>query len=139
MAIVASFLYIFGIDKPVHLYEHIIRFIWFVLAPQVCCTLIRQNEDEVSEPPKVLRLILNFILSPAPGKGGADVDLMLVSSVYGKGRDNVVRWVNNGNLRYVDKVKARNYLHLVAPIAAASDNNGLISAAKIIENFKNNK
>ena len=65
MAIVASFLYIFGIDKPVHLYEHIIQFIWFVLAPQVCCTLIRQNEDEVSDPPKVLRLILNFILSPA--------------------------------------------------------------------------
>lgn len=65
MAIVASFFYIFGIEEPKHLYEHIIQFIWFVLAPQVCCTLIRQNEDEVSEPFKVLRLILNFILSPA--------------------------------------------------------------------------
>ena len=65
LAIVASFFYIFGIDEPKHLYEHIIQFIWFVLAPQVCCTLIRQNEDEVSEPFKVLRLILNFILSPA--------------------------------------------------------------------------
>ena len=65
MAIVASFLYIFGIEEPKHLYEHIIQFIWFVFAPQVCCTLIRQNEDEVSEPFKVLRLILNFILSPA--------------------------------------------------------------------------
>ena len=65
MAIVASFFYIFGIEAPKHLYEHIIQFIWFVLAPQVCCTLIRQNEDEVAEPFKVLRLILNFILSPA--------------------------------------------------------------------------
>ena len=65
MAIVASFFYIFGIDEPRHFYEHIYQFIWFVLAPQVCCTLIRQNEDEVSEPFKVLRLILNFILSPA--------------------------------------------------------------------------
>ncbi len=65
LAIVASFIYIFGIDEPRHLYEHIYQFIWFVLAPQVCCTLIRQNEDEVTEPFKVLRLILNFILSPA--------------------------------------------------------------------------
>ena len=65
MAIVASFFYIFGIDEPKHFYEHIIQFIWFVLAPQVCSTLIRQNEDEVTEPFKVLRLILNFILSPA--------------------------------------------------------------------------
>ena len=65
MAIVASFFYIFGIDEPKHIYEHLYQFIWFVLAPQVCCTLIRQNEDEVSEPFKVLRLILNFILSPA--------------------------------------------------------------------------
>jgi len=65
LAIVASFFYIFGIDEPKHLYQYIYQFIWFVLAPQVCCTLIRQNEDEVSEPFKVLRLILNFILSPA--------------------------------------------------------------------------
>ena len=65
MAIVASLLYIFGIKEPNHLYAHIIQFIWFVLAPQVCCTLIRQDEDEVSEPAKVLRIILNFILSPA--------------------------------------------------------------------------
>ena len=65
VAIFASFFYIFGIDEPKHFYEHIYQFIWFVLAPQVCCTLIRQNEDEVTEPFKVLKLILNFILSPA--------------------------------------------------------------------------
>ena len=65
MAIVASFLYIFGIDTSTHIYEYIYEFIWFFIAPQVCCTLISQNEDEVNEPAKVLRLILNFILSPA--------------------------------------------------------------------------
>ena len=65
IAIVASFFYIFGIEDSWHFYEHIYQFIWFVLAPQVCCTLIRQNEDEVAEPFKILRLILNFILSPA--------------------------------------------------------------------------
>ena len=65
IAIVSSFLYIFGIDYPQHLYEYILAFIWFFIAPQVCCTLISQGEDEVSEPAKVLRLILNFILSPA--------------------------------------------------------------------------
>ena len=65
IAITASFFYIFGIEAPKHFFEHIYQFIWFVLAPQVCCTLIRQNEDEVTEPFKILRLILNFILSPA--------------------------------------------------------------------------
>ena len=65
IAIVASFFYIFGIEESRHFYEHIYQFIWFVLAPQVCCTLIRQNEDEVAQPFKILRLILNFILSPA--------------------------------------------------------------------------
>ena len=65
LAIMASFFYIFGIDEPKHFYEHIAQFIFFVLAPQVCCTLVRQNEDEVEEPFKILRLILNFILSPA--------------------------------------------------------------------------
>ena len=65
LAIMASFFYIFGIDEPKHFYEYIAQFIFFVLAPQVCCTLVRQNEDEVAEPFKILRLILNFILSPA--------------------------------------------------------------------------
>lgn len=65
LAIVASFCYIFGINMPNRLYQHIFQFICFVLTPQVCCTLIRQNEDEVGEPAKVIRLILNFIVSPA--------------------------------------------------------------------------
>jgi hypothetical protein len=65
LLVVASFLYIFGINEPRHIFEHIFQFIWFILAPQICCSLIRQNEDEVSTPFKVIRLILDFILSPA--------------------------------------------------------------------------
>ncbi len=65
LLIVASFLYIFGIDEPRHIFQHIFQFIWFILAPQVCCSLIRQNEDEVGPPFRVLRLILDYILSPA--------------------------------------------------------------------------
>ncbi|MBR1882132.1 MAG: DUF4153 domain-containing protein [Muribaculaceae bacterium] len=65
IAIVASFIYIFGINEPKHLYEHIMQFIWFCIAPQVCCTFISQGEDEECEPASVLQLILNFILSPA--------------------------------------------------------------------------
>jgi len=63
--ILKSFFYIFDIDIPKHLFWHFSSFVWYVLAPQICCTLIRQNEDEVAEPFKALRLILNFILSPA--------------------------------------------------------------------------
>ena len=65
LAITGSFFYIFGIKEPQHFYEHIYQFIWFFVAPQVCCTLISQGEYEVNEPAKVLRLILNYILSPA--------------------------------------------------------------------------
>ena len=65
LSIAGSFFYIFGIDAPNNFYDHIIQFIGFVLAPQICCTLISNDEYEVSEPVKVLKLILNFILSPA--------------------------------------------------------------------------
>ena len=65
IAIAGSFFYIFSIDEPPHFYEHVFQFVWLVLAPQICCTLIRQNEDRVTEPFKILRLILNYILSPA--------------------------------------------------------------------------
>ena len=65
LAIFASFFYIFGIDEPKNFYVHIAHFIFLVLTPQICCTLVRQNEDNVEEPFKILRIILNFILSPA--------------------------------------------------------------------------
>lgn len=65
LAIFASFFYIFGIKEPDNFYIYLWEFVWFFIAPQVCCTLITQGEDEVNEPARVLQLILNFILSPA--------------------------------------------------------------------------
>jgi len=65
MAIVSSYCYIFSIDMPKHLIEYILEFIWFVVAPQVCCTLISQGENDDQPLAKVLRLILNYILTPA--------------------------------------------------------------------------
>ncbi len=66
LAIVASFLYIFGLDQPTHLFEHILQFIWFFIAPQVCFTLVSQVEEgEVSQPSRIIEIILNYILSPA--------------------------------------------------------------------------
>lgn len=64
-AIFGSFFYIFGINEPDNFYIYMWEFVWFFIAPQVCCTLITQGEDEVNEPARVLQLILNFILSPA--------------------------------------------------------------------------
>ena len=65
LAIFGSFFYIFGIKEPDNFYIYLWEFVWFFIAPQVCCTLITQGEDEVNEPARVLQLILNFILSPA--------------------------------------------------------------------------
>ena len=66
-AIIGSFAYIFGLDVPGNLYIYIDEFIWFVIAPQVCYTFIRQgvDEDEHGAFMKVVRIILDFILSPA--------------------------------------------------------------------------
>lgn len=69
------------------------------------------------------------------------VDVNSVRSIYPK--DNVqaiLDWINKDCLRVaVDKEKALNYLHLAAPIAAASDNQELSLAAKVIKDFENPK
>lgn len=78
----------------------------------------------------------NFLVTIDLGKG-SDVDFDIVSSVFGKRGSSVVEWINKGYLKYVDKEKALNYLHLSAPIAEASNNTGLISATKIIKEFEN--
>lgn len=68
---------------------------------------------------------------------GTDADVSIVRTIFGKAPGSVVRWINEGKLRYVDKNKARRYLHLVAPIATASNGVELYSATKIINNFHN--
>lgn len=79
----------------------------------------------------------HFLVAINIGKGN-DADYNIVLSVFGKSHINVVDWINRGYLRYVDKTKALKYLHSAAPIAAASNIQELYSAAKIINNFRNN-
>ena len=78
----------------------------------------------------------NFLVTIDLGKG-TEADFDIVSSVFGKKGHSVATWINKGYMRYVDKKKALNYLHLSAPIAEASDNAELSSAAKVVENFEN--
>ena len=80
----------------------------------------------------------NVLVAINLGKG-ADVDFNVVSSVFGKGKNGVVEWINKRQFTYVDEEKALNYLHLAAPIAAASDNQKLSLAANIIKGFENPK
>lgn len=79
----------------------------------------------------------NFLVTVDLGKD-ADVDFNIVSSVFGKGSSNVIDWINKGLATYINKEKALAFLsHPSAPIAAAAANAELVSAAKVVENFKN--
>ena len=78
----------------------------------------------------------NFLVTLSIGKG-QDVDFNIVSSVFGKGDNNIINWLNNGYATYINKEKALNYLHLATPIVAASDNQELVSATKVVESFEN--
>lgn len=69
----------------------------------------------------------------------ADIDFNIVSSVFGKGKDNIVEWINKGYATYINKEKALNYLHHSAPIAEALSDSRLSSAAKVVENFETSK
>lgn len=78
----------------------------------------------------------NFLVSIDLGKG-TEADFDIVSSIFGKKNNSVVSWINKGYATYINKEKALNYLHLAAPIAAASDNQELVSATNIVKNFEN--
>ena len=100
----------------------------------------------------------NFLVSVNIGKD-ADVDFNIVRSVFGKGDERVVDWINNGLAIYMNKEKALSFLsHQSAPIAATAANAGqgspsyisasalnadatykneLSSAAKIVKDFVN--
>lgn len=78
----------------------------------------------------------NFLVTIDLGKG-TEADFDVISSVFGKRGESVVEWINKGYMRFVDKEKALNYLHLSAPIAEALDSTKLSSAANIVKNFDN--
>ena len=66
LAIAGSLDYIFALNLNNHnVYTHLWQFVWFVVAPQVCCSMIGRGEANDVEPARVLQLLLNFILSPA--------------------------------------------------------------------------
>ena len=81
----------------------------------------------------------NFLVAIDLGKGKEDIDFNIISSVFGKGDNKVVDWINKGFATYINKEKALNYLHHSAPIAEALSNSRLSSAAKIIKDFHNPK
>ena len=78
----------------------------------------------------------NVLVSIDLGRG-TEVDFNIVSSAFGKKSKGILGWINGGKMKFVDKEKALNYLHLSAPIAEASDNAELLSAAKIVKEFEN--
>ena len=80
----------------------------------------------------------NMLVTLNVGKG-QDSDFNIVSSVYGKSNDSIVKWINEGKLKYVDKKKALNYLRSTALIAVTADSQGLFTAANIVRNYKNSK
>ena len=82
----------------------------------------------------------NIMVAVTLGKNSVDVDFNIVSSVFGKGASNIVDWINNGYLTYVNKEKALNYLHFSERnISEASNNKELSFVAKIVKDFENPK
>ena len=64
-SVFASVFYIFDITTPNNFYSYISQFVWYVTAPQFCCTLISREDNMFNEPAKVLQFIFNYILTPA--------------------------------------------------------------------------
>lgn len=79
----------------------------------------------------------NMLATLSVGKGGHDVDFNIVTSVYDKRGESIVRWINDNKLLYVNKEKALNYFSDSAPIAEAQNNQELVSTTKVIQNFEN--
>lgn len=82
----------------------------------------------------------NIMVAITLGKDGVDVDFNIISSVFGKGDNNIVDWINKGYATYINKEKALNYLHHSdRSISEALSNPRLDSAAKVVESFENPK
>ncbi len=81
----------------------------------------------------------NVLATMSIGKGGHDIDFNIISSVYDKREDSVVRWINEGKMLWLDKKKALDYFSVSAPLAEAQNNQELISATNIVQNFENTK
>lgn len=80
----------------------------------------------------------HILVSLVVGKDGVDADFNIVSSVFGKGQDNIVDWITKGYLTYINKEKALQYLHFSeSSIPEASNPERLSTAAKVVKDFVN--
>ena len=105
----------------------------------------------------------NNVLASIDVNKGAELNVNIITSVYGKEHSRIIRWIEQGRLLYADKKKAIDYLIPPAPMAgdpnnvrlsseknsdwlvtggsfgpSASDQR-LVTAAKIVTNFENPK
>ena len=66
MAIIQSVNYIFSAGFSDKVFHHAACIVWFVVAPMFCCFFLdRTGQEAAAEPAKPLKMLLNFILSPA--------------------------------------------------------------------------
>jgi len=60
----------------------------------------------------------NILASLEVGKG-SDVDFNIITSTYGKAKEGISNWINEGRLLYENKEKSLDYFGTLAPIASA--------------------
>ena len=81
----------------------------------------------------------NVLVAVEMGKDG-DVDFNIITSVFGKGNENLTDWLRRGLATYINEQKVKNFLsHQSAPIAATAAKSSPSDAAKIDEIGELNK
>lgn len=78
----------------------------------------------------------NFLVTLSVGRGN-DIDFNVVTSIFGKGNNNIIDWIERGFVNYINKEKALDYLHHSVLETEALSNPRLSSITKIVEKFEN--
>lgn len=78
----------------------------------------------------------NFLVTLSVGRGN-DIDFNVVTSIFGKGNNNIIDWIERGFANYINKEKALDYLHHSVLETEALSNPRLSSITKIVEKFEN--
>lgn len=78
----------------------------------------------------------NFLVILSVGRGN-DIDFNVVTSIFGKGNNNIIDWIERGFANYINKEKALDYLHHSVLETEALSNPRLSSITKIVEKFEN--
>lgn len=79
-----------------------------------------------------LRIGADNALATVDVNKGSELNVNILTSVYGKGRDRIARWIEAGKMLYADKKKVLDYLIPPAPMAGDPNNAGL-SSEKIVD------